>query len=140
MSRHVPPDTRVPTCWSFVVNNSNDAWDGNLKDLTGAALEDFNCCDCSGCASADGCLGGNRILDNFIVGETGSRELLRLPARADRIVAVFATKSHHKGVTLLGPHTHRVALIGFALAALHYRLLTHGFALRSSHSLAALHR
>ncbi len=64
--------------------------------------------------------------------------LLRLPARADSVVAVFATKSHHKGVTLLGPRTRRVALLGFALAALHYRLLTRGFALRSSHSLAAL--
>ena len=56
--------------------------------------------------------------------------LLRLPARADRLVAVSPTKSHHKGVALLG----RFALLGFALSASHSRLRMRHFALSASHS------
>ena len=48
--------------------------------------------------------------------------LLRFPARADRVVAVFATKSNHKGAAQLGPpHSPR-------------RTPTRSFARPSSHS------
>jgi hypothetical protein len=78
-------------------------------------------------------LGGNRILDNFIVGETGSREggTRRWGCCAFRRVRIGlsplsppspTTKAGHNS----GPRIHRVALLGFALAALHSRLLTRG--------------
>ena len=93
---------------------------------------------------SNGLLGGDRILDNFIVGESGSRErgTRRWGCCAFRRARIGlspfsppspTTKARHNS----GPRTRRFALLGFALAALRYRLLTRGFALPSSHSLAA---
>ena len=62
--------------------------------------------------------------------------LLRLPARADRVVAAFATKSNHKGAAQLGPPhpplcTPWLRTRRFALPSSHSRRRTPVFPLAS---------